>query len=430
MERSLRGDALPRENALHLNPVEKGTHVPSLAWLSCFFSLLMLCSVVSIGAAATALFILPWGWLAFRNPKFAVFVIIENSPLFLLPVFALISVAWSQYPEFSLNASIQFILTTVIAIWAGSLVTSRTFISALLTALTIINIAGLILDGGASFRGDGPLIGVFDSKNQLAFHALMQLLAALIVIIDRGQATIMRLIALAAIFLAPVCLIQAQSTGALVFGAPAIVLCLVLPGLSRLPMSARAVIVAVGLVIVVLTVIAIGAFVDDFGAVLDALGKDSTLTGRSYLWQRAREFIGEAPLLGVGYQAFWRIGNPPAEELWAFALEESGAGFNFHNLYLHIAVDLGYIGMGLVILTIFWMAIRLCKALILAPSLPVVYVAALFIYMFTISFIEVAILAQFALAQILFNIIWVYCGGRRFSYNRALHPVKRTAIPQ
>ena len=274
MERSLRGDALPRENALHLNPVEKGTYVPSLAWLSCFFSLLMLCSVVSIGAAATALFILPWGWLAFRNPKLAVFVIIENSPLFLLPVFALISVAWSQYPEFSLSASIQFILTTVIAIWAGSLVAPRTFISALLTALTIINIAGLILDGGATFRGDAPLMGAFDSKNQLAFYALMQLLAALTVMIDRGQATIMRLIALAAIFIAAVCLIQAQSTGALVFGAPGIVLCLVLPPLSRLSMPTRAIIVAVGLAIIVTTVIAIGAFVDDFGAVLDALGKD------------------------------------------------------------------------------------------------------------------------------------------------------------
>ncbi len=430
MERSLRVDALPRVNALHLDPVGWEAHVPCQAWLSCFFSLLMLCSITRIGAPAAALFILPWGWLAIRNPKLAVFAIIENSPLFLFPLFAFISFAWSQYPEFSLNASIQFILTTVIAIWAGSLVTWRTFISALLTALTIINIAGLILDGGASFRGDGPLIGVFDSKNQLAFHALMQLLAALVVIIDRGQATIMRLIALAAIFLAPVCLIQAQSTGALVFGAPAIVLCLVLPGLSRLPMSARAVIVAVGLVVVVLTVIAIGAFVDDFGAVLDALGKDFTLTGRSYLWQRARDFIEEAPLLGVGYQAFWRIGNPPAEELWAASFEESGAGFNFHNLYLHTAVDLGYIGLGLVILTFLWMAMRLCRAIILAPSLSVVYVTALFVYMFTISFIEVAILAQFQLAQILFCIIWVYSGTRCLSYNSALHPVKRTAMPQ
>jgi exopolysaccharide production protein ExoQ len=429
METSLRRDALLSKNAFRLNRLKKGYCIPHLAWFSCFLSLLMLCLVTRIGAPATALFILPWGLLAARHTKQAAFAIIENGPLFLIPAYAFISFAWSDYPTFTLNASIQFILTIVIAIWAGSLVTPRIFISALLTALTIVNIAGLILDGGASFRDEGPLLGVFDSKNQLAFHALMQLLLALIVVIDRAQAILMRLIALAAIAVASVCLIEAQSTGAVVFGAPAIVLCLVLPGFSRLPLLARATIVAAVVVIVVSTVIAIGAFVEDSGAVLDALGKDSTLTGRSYLWQRAHDFINEAPLLGVGYQAFWRIGNPPAEELWAFALVESGAGFNFHNLYLHVAVDLGYIGMGLMILTFLWMAIRLCYALILVPSLPVFYAAALFSYMFTVSFIEVAILSQFSLAEILFCIIWVYSGVQR-SYKSALHPTKRTAMPQ
>jgi hypothetical protein len=75
------------------------------------------------------------------------------------------------------------------------------------------------------------------------------------------------------------------------------------------------------------------------------------------------------------------------------------------------------------------MAIRLCYALILAPSLPVFYAAALFSYMFTISFIEVAILSQFSLAEIIFCIIWVYSGVQR-SYRSALHPTKRTAMPQ
>jgi exopolysaccharide production protein ExoQ len=253
---------------------------------------------------------------------------------------------------------------------------------------------------------------VFDSKNLMAFHALMQLLLTLVVITDRAQVIIMRLIALGALFLASVCLVQAQSTGALVFGSPAIVLCLVLPGLSRLPPLARATIVVASLVVIVSAAIAVGAFVEDPGAVLDALGKDSTLTGRSYLWQRAHDFISEAPLLGVGYQAFWRIGNPPAEDLWAFAGVESGAGFNFHNLYLHVAVDLGYIGMALMIVTYLCMAIRLCRSLIIAPRLPVFYATALFSYMFTMSFVEVGVFSQFSLGQILFCILWVYSDFR------------------
>jgi len=408
MDKSLRGDELLRENDLHLNPVEKETQIHTQTLFYCFFSLLMLCLTVRIGTAAAALFILPWGILAVRNPIAAFSKILDNLPLLLLPIFALISVAWSQDPDFSLKASIQFLLTTVIAIWAGSLVKPRTFVTALLSALTIINIAGLILDGGASFQGDGPLIGMFDSKNQLAFFALMQLLAALAVVFDRGQPAIMRLVAVFALSLAAVCLVQAQSTGALVFSVPAIVTCLMVPGLRRFAVPARAAFVAVVVVITFAAVIAIGAFVDDFGAVLDALGKDSTLTGRAYVWQRALEFIDQAPLLGVGYQAFWRIGNPPAEDLWAASLVESGAGFNFHNMYLHTAVDLGYIGLALFILTLVLMALRLCRALVLNPGYSVGYVAAVFMFLFSTSFIEVALLYQFTLGSILFCVIWVH----------------------
>lgn len=430
METSLRRDGLPGKNALRLKGVKRESAAFDLPWYGCFLSLLMLCSIPRIGPAATALFLLPWSVLALRHMRQAVFSLAENAPLFLIPLLGLISIAWSQYPEFTLNASLQFIVTTMIAVWAGALVPARTFVSSLLAALTIINIAGLILDGGASFQGGEPLTGVFDSKNQLAFHALVQLLAALIVIRDREQPIIVRLVSLVAIALAPVCLIQAQSTGALVFGAPAILICLVLPFAARLSMMTRTVVIAAMLVTIAAGMIAVAGFVDDFGAVLDALGKDSTLTGRSYLWKRAHEFISAAPLLGVGYQAFWRPGNPPAEDLWAASFEESGAGFNFHNIYLHIGVDLGYIGMAFIIITMAWLALRLCRAIILSPDLPITFAMAMFAYMFTTSFIEAGFLVQFSLEQILFCVVWVYSGLRRSSYKRTLHPAKRAVMPQ
>jgi len=407
METNLRY-ALPRSDASHLNHVENSAHSGLLAWFSCLLSLLMLCLTIQIGAVATALFIIPWAVLATRNSTIAFFKVIENFPLFVIPVFALISIAWSQDPDFSLRASFQFILTTVIAIWAGSLIHPRAFVSTLTCALLIVNIVGLVLDGGASFRGEGPLIGVFGAKNQLAFHALIQLIAALTVVFDRGQAFIMRLVALFALSLAPVCLVQAQSVGALVFGVPAIVTCLAVPRMRSFSLAARVTVVATTLFIAVVAVIVVRGLVDDTGAVLDALGKDSTLTGREYVWQRARVFIEQAPLLGVGYQAFWRVGNPAAEDLWTASHEESGAGFNFHNTYLHTTVDLGYIGLALLIITLVWMAIRLIRAIILSPDYSVGFAAALFVYLFTTSFIEVAILYQFSLSSLLFDIVWMY----------------------
>ena len=171
-------------------------------------------------------------------------------------------------------------------------------------------------------------------------------------------------------------------------------------------------------------------FVDDFGLILDFLGKDSTLTGRLYLWQTARDLIGQSPILGLGYQAFWQVGNPPAEELWAASFEASGAGFNFHNLYLNTGVELGLLGVAGLLLIYFALAVRLLRALILEPCSPVYFATALYIYSFSTSFVEVNQLYQFHLGTVLLGVIWIYSAGRPlYPYGRVLTPRKRSAMP-
>ena len=160
------------------------------------------------------------------------------------------------------------------------------------------------------------------------------------------------------------------------------------------------------------------------------LGKDSTLTGRTYLWQRARDFIDQAPLLGTGYAAFWQIGNPPAEELWAASFEELGAGFNFHNLYLNTAVELGYVGLTSLILMLFTAGVRLLISIVKRPSPPVYFATAVFTFFCLTSFIEVALLYQFHLGTVLFGAIWAYSGNQALpAYGSALTPRKRMAMP-
>ncbi len=50
--------------------------------------------------------------------------------------------------------------------------------------------------------------------------------------------------------------------------------------------------------------------------VLGAFGKDATLTGRTYLWAEGLRAVGETPVVGVGYQAYWVQGFSEAERLW------------------------------------------------------------------------------------------------------------------
>lgn len=85
------------------------------------------------------------------------------------------------------------------------------------------------------------------------------------------------------------------------------------------------------------------------GAMIDAstrfFDKDTTLTGRVYLWQRAYDLINETPWLGKGFRSFWLQGNPDAEGLWQYAGIVNRDGFNFHNTAIEILVHLGWLGL-------------------------------------------------------------------------------------
>nr|WP_255720164.1 O-antigen ligase family protein [Acuticoccus kalidii] len=117
---------------------------------------------------------------------------------------------------------------------------------------------------------------------------------------------------------------------------------------SRTKPTVRLVLIGLaGLFLGVLVVVAIQFGV--FSGVLGAFGKDPTLTGRTYLWSKGIEAAGGSPLFGMGYQAFWRIGYPPAEDLWREFYITARTGFHFHNTYIEMAVGLGLVGLGLMV---------------------------------------------------------------------------------
>ena len=79
------------------------------------------------------------------------------------------------------------------------------------------------------------------------------------------------------------------------------------------------------------------------------LGKDPTLSARTYIWTGAIEKIMQQPLLGYGRAAFWVPDSIPAWEIGARAAK----GFvpsHAHNGFIDIALELGLVGLGLFIL--------------------------------------------------------------------------------
>jgi O-antigen ligase len=79
-------------------------------------------------------------------------------------------------------------------------------------------------------------------------------------------------------------------------------------------------------------------------ALLETLGKDPTLTGRTELWEYVIGFISERPLLGWGLTAFWSTANPLADEVSAalgWTVPEA------HNGLLELLLEVGVVGTAL-----------------------------------------------------------------------------------
>jgi O-antigen ligase len=97
----------------------------------------------------------------------------------------------------------------------------------------------------------------------------------------------------------------------------------------------------------------------DFGPLLMAtLGRDETLTGRTEIWGQVIEMVAN-PAIGVGYGSFW-LGDR-LESLWnAHWFHPTEA----HNGYLEIYLDLGIIGIVLLLGIIISSFRTACKALI------------------------------------------------------------------
>jgi len=76
---------------------------------------------------------------------------------------------------------------------------------------------------------------------------------------------------------------------------------------------------------------------------------DATFSGRTIIWEFVQQEIARKPLLGWGYESFWLVPGSPAAEAGGWV-----AGMpNGHNGYYDLMLDLGYIGLGFLLVFIF-----------------------------------------------------------------------------
>jgi exopolysaccharide production protein ExoQ len=84
-------------------------------------------------------------------------------------------------------------------------------------------------------------------------------------------------------------------------------------------------------------------------ALLMAMGKEATLTGRTTLWSLVITVAMKHPLLGFGYNAFWNSGQVDAQSIALFLRWTPN---HAHNGFLDVWLQLGAVGLALMLWTL------------------------------------------------------------------------------
>ena len=257
---------------------------------------------------------------------------------FVLPVLALLSTGWSDDRLSSLRAGLEFVSMVVCVVICSKATRPADFIR----GTWLAGVAAAVIGAVAS-----DMFGIFrivGSKNQLGFVACVAVIFALLVTLSKRDRGIVRLFAFLSVGPGLAVLYVSQSAGAMVALAAALGAMGFIFFARGLPRSARLQAAAIFLVLGTGVVGTIGMLAGGEEALLRLTGKDTTLTGRTTLWESAVEAGLEAPILGHGYNAFWVPGRPMAERFWYEFDISARTGFHFHDAYLEAFVELGAVG--------------------------------------------------------------------------------------
>jgi O-antigen ligase len=267
-------------------------------------------------------------------------------PVLIVVAFCLLSTAWSIDPELTLRRALFLFGTVLFGIYVGGRYTvpqiSGFFLSSMyvmcgFTLIYRVVLPAYVLDT----IHNNALRGLTTHKN--AFGEIMAFFILQLVLWEPPRR--LRLVRYASIPVAFLMLVLARSSTSLIVCV--LVTCLI-PTLNvvKLPFRLRwpailftgVLVAAIGAALSLLT-----------NTILGALGKDATLTGRSMVWKLVLIAISRRPLLGYGFDVFWQGLKGPSLEIIA------GTGWvvpNAHNGFLQAALDIGYLGLALVLVNL------------------------------------------------------------------------------
>ncbi|MBZ5676629.1 MAG: O-antigen ligase family protein [Acidobacteriia bacterium] len=274
-----------------------------------------------------------------------------NAPILLFFGYCAVSTLWSDFTDVSFKRWIKalgdplmvmIVLTDPVPSHAVKRFLAWT--GFLLVPVSVLLIRYYPLMGRAYRNIDGKIMftGVASDKNMLGAISLLFGLGAVWRILhwlqERHPRSIRSLMVYGSVVLMVLWLLRKANSAT---SLACFVLASVVLVVTSIPVLARCRAIVHLVVVMVLAVSTIALFFDAGGGMVQTLGRDATLTGRTDLWDEIIPMNGD-PFLGTGFESFWM--GSRLEKIWSLHWWHPNEA---HNGYIEVFLNLGWTGLSL-----------------------------------------------------------------------------------
>lgn len=275
--------------------------------------------------------------------KKVLYILSKDRWLSLLLGIAVVSVFWSSEPTTTMNRAVALIGTTLFGVYLASRYTIKEQlemlgwafgVAILLSFLFIVALPKYGIMGGVHA---GTWRGVYVHKNVLGKVMVPSAVVFLLLAI-RGKKN--NLLLWGGFGFSVILLLFTTSKTALV----SLIIMLLSLYLYRMLRWRYDLLIPVIFAMTTLGGSVLIWLLDNADALLGAIGKDATLTGRTKLWPFVLDMIDKQPWLGYGYGSFWNGLNGESAYVWRAVLWPAP---NAHNGLLELWLALGILGVSI-----------------------------------------------------------------------------------
>lgn len=288
--------------------------------------------------------------------KRVVFTITDNKFLWMLIGIVCFSYFWSVEPGDTFRFSIYALGTTSFGLYLATRYTLREQVDifswtyACMAILSILFAVALPQYGIMGGVHEGAFRGIFTHKNQFGAIMVPAVIVFLLKALRKEKYSWIYWTFLATTI---ALLILSRSTTALATTTIMLILCLI----YRIFRWRYEIMVSAILVAIIAAIVGLIWFTGHVGSdsLLDAVGKDSTFSGRTIIWELVWHKILQRPWLGYGLAAFWNELNGPS----TYVILAMGINVVYaHNGFLDMCLSIGFVGLFIFLASYFGTATR------------------------------------------------------------------------